>query len=143
MENAEIAKSSQALSITPIVLPPILAALRTSWNVDSERLRRAGIYNYLFWIQNVTRMAYVDRVIQFVQTYSRETEIVLVDGWTIDFSSKMIERILRLPAGGHLSKRCRDSQSINMSIGLKGNYLAPQGGVNLILRNHNGNNGLS
>lgn len=102
MEKGESAESSQSLTIRPIVLPSIPTPLRAAWNVNAEKLRQAGIFNYLAWIQSVTRMAYTDKVFQFVQTYSKELSTARVDGRTIDFSVKMIERILRLPGEGKL-----------------------------------------
>ena len=102
MEKGESAESSQSLTIRPIVLPPIPTSLRAAWNVNAEKLRQAGIFNYLAWIQSVTRVAYTDRVFQFVQTCSKELATAQVDGRTIDFSVKMIERTLRLPGEGKL-----------------------------------------
>jgi hypothetical protein len=68
MEKKEIAGSSQPLSIRSIVLPAIPDALRTSWNLNSERLRKAGMFTFLTWIQTILKVAYADKVIQFVQT---------------------------------------------------------------------------
>lgn len=102
MEKGESAESSPALTIRPVVLPSIPVALRTAWNNNGENLRQAKIFGYLVWIQSVTKIAYVDRVIQFVQSYSKETATAKVDGRTIDFSVQMIGRVLRLPSEGQL-----------------------------------------
>ena len=102
MEKGESDESSPTLTIRPIVLPPIPASLRVSWNNNGENLRQAGIFGYLAWIQSVMRIAYVDRVTEFIQSYTKETATAQVDGRTIDFSVKMIERALKLPSEGQL-----------------------------------------
>lgn len=102
MEKGESAESSRSLTIRPIVLPPIPASLRAAWNENEQKLNQAQIMNYLVWIQKVTRAAYVERVVQFVRSYSQETATAQVDGRTIDFSVTRVARELKLPQQGQL-----------------------------------------
>ena len=102
MEKGESAESSRSLTIRPIVLPPIPASLRAAWNENEQKLNQAQIMNYLAWIQKVTRAAYVERVVQFVRSYSQETATAQVDGRTIDFSVTRVARELKLPQQGQL-----------------------------------------
>lgn len=64
MEKKEIAEPSQLVTIRPIVLPSIPNTLRTAWNLNSERLRKARMFTFLTWIQTVLKVAYTDRVVQ-------------------------------------------------------------------------------
>lgn len=73
MEKEECAEPSQALTMRPLVLPCIPSSLWAAWNINEEKLRKTRIFNYLAWIQSITRVAYVDKVVQFVQTQPRET----------------------------------------------------------------------
>ena len=59
MEKGESIESNRSLTIRPIVLPPIHASLRAAWNGNVKKLNEANIMNYLAWIHNVTRVAYV------------------------------------------------------------------------------------
>ena len=47
-------------------------------------------------------MAYIDRVLQFVRTHSKETMIAQVEGRMIDFSMVMVGKHLKLPSDGPL-----------------------------------------
>ena len=71
-----------------------------SWNLNSEKLTKAGMFHFLAWVQTVNRVAFVARVVQFVKTYSKDTKTTQVDGRIIDCSLKMIERMLKLPIVG-------------------------------------------
>lgn len=102
MEKGESVESSQTLSIRLIVLPPISASLRVAWNTNGENLRHARIFSYLAWIQSITRVVYLDRVAQFVQSYSKETATTQVDGWTIDFICQDVRVNLEITIRGQL-----------------------------------------
>lgn len=102
MDKTEGPKSSQALTMRPMVLHGLPPSLRTAWEGNREKLTRAGVFAYLAWIQSITRVAFVERVAQFVQTHSEATETAQVDGRTIDFSVSMIGRRLKLPTNGQL-----------------------------------------
>ena len=102
MDKPENARVSQALTIRPMVLHALPSSLRTAWDSNREKLAQAGVYTYLAWLQNITRVAFVERVVQFVQTHSIETETAQVDGRTIDFSVAMIGKCLKLPVEGKL-----------------------------------------
>lgn len=95
-----MAESSRSLNIRAMVLPPIPLSLRASWNLNSEKLTRTGMFHFLAWIQIVIMVAYVTRVFQFIQSYFREIETAQVDGRTIDCSVTKIERLLKWPSEG-------------------------------------------
>ena len=66
------------------------------------------MFPFLAWIQTVNRAAFVSRVVQFIQSYYRETETAQVDGRTIDCSVTKIARLLKLPSEGQFIKEMLD-----------------------------------
>lgn len=58
------------------------------------------MFDFLCWVQSVTRMAYVDKVTHFIQTYSMDIATAQVDGMTIDCGVDAISRHLWLPKDG-------------------------------------------
>lgn len=100
MEVDETEEGGPAFSIKPMVLPNISTALKTAWKDNNVNLEKAGIFRFLCWVQTTTRVAYVDRVIQFIHTHSSETETAQVEGRTIDFSVNFVGRVLKLPIDG-------------------------------------------
>lgn len=100
MEADKWEDEERPLPFKPVVLPPITMTMKKAWKANREKLEEAGIFDFLCWAQSATRVAYVDRVVQFVQTYSPETQTAQVGGRTIDFSVKAVGRLLRLPIEG-------------------------------------------
>lgn len=127
----EMAESSRPLVIRPMVLPPIPPSLKASWNLNSEKLTKAGMFHFLAWVQTVNRVAYVAKVVQFVQNYSKDTETAQVDGRTIDCSLKMMERILKLPTVGQSLDDMTVLGKRQFSMVFEGDYPRPPNGCRL------------
>ena len=102
MELEELEETKKAFTLKPVVLPWITLTLKKTWKVNQERLEKAGIFNFLCWIQSETRAAYVERVTRFIQSYNPNTETAQVRGQMIDFSVKAVGRQLKLPVDGLL-----------------------------------------
>ena len=100
METDKWEDEARPLPFKHVVLPPITMTMKKAWKANREKLESAGVFDFLCWAQSTIRVAYVDRVTQFVQTYSPETQTAQVRGQTIDFSVKAFGRLLRLPTEG-------------------------------------------
>lgn len=104
-EVDKIEEDTPKLPLKPMVLPTVTMSLKVAWKANRVKLEKAGVFNYLCWIQSITRLAYVEEVTQFVQTYSMNTETPQVNGRTIDFSVDMVARHLWLPKDGLLLEK--------------------------------------
>ena len=71
------------MTLKPIVLPQITMTLKRAWKANRGNLEKAGIFDFLCWVQSATRVAYVEKVTQFLQTYNPDTETAQVDNKTI------------------------------------------------------------
>lgn len=100
MEADKWEEETRPLPFKPVILPPLTLTMKKTWKANREKLESAGIFEFLCWAQSITRVAYVDTVLQFVQTYSPATQTAQVCGRTIDFSVKAVGRHLRLPTEG-------------------------------------------
>ena len=103
MRPAEVEKEEEIprrWNVKPVVLPDIPLALKRAWKANQVKLETAGVFEYLCWVQAVTKVAFVDHVLQFLETYSMGVETAKVDGRVIDFSVPIIGRQLRIPADG-------------------------------------------
>ena len=67
-------EATPASSFKPVVLPPITMAMKMLWKANRVKLEKAGIFEYLCWIQSITRLAYAGEVIEFMKTHSMSTE---------------------------------------------------------------------
>lgn len=99
-ESEVLEEPEKALTLKPMVLPLITLALKKAWKANQEQLEQAGMFQFLCWVQSATRVAYVEEVTQFVQTYSPDAETAQVKGKTMDFSTQVVARRLRLPDDG-------------------------------------------
>lgn len=89
-------------SVKPAVLPDIPFALKKAWKANRVKLETAGVFDFLCWIQLVTKVAFVSHVVQFMDTYSIGKETAQVDGRVVPFSAVVIRNHLKLPADGIL-----------------------------------------
>ena len=87
-------------TIKPVVLRDIPFVLKKAWKANQAKLGKAGIFEFLCWVQFSTRVAYAHHVVQFMDTYSIGTETARVDGRVVPFSVQMIGNHLRLPTEG-------------------------------------------
>lgn len=88
--------------IRAVTLPVIPMILKKAWRANQGNLEQAGVFNYLCWIQGVTRVAYVEKVEQFISSYSMKSETARVNGRMIDFSAPVLRQFLKLPLEGLL-----------------------------------------
>lgn len=102
MEIDKIEEEEPRTTIRAVSLPVILMVLKKAWKANQVNLEQAGVFNYLCWIQGVTRVAYVERVEQFISTYSMKSETARVNDRMIDFSAPVIRQFLKLPLEGLL-----------------------------------------
>ena len=98
LEPEKVEEIELALALKPMVLP----VLKVAWKNNNKKSEKVGMFDYLCWIQSVTRMAYVDKAAQFIWTYSMDTSTTQVDGRTIDCGIDVIARNLWLPKEGLL-----------------------------------------
>lgn len=99
-EAEDIDEREKGLTLNPVVLPAITMTLKRAWKANRENLEKAGMFDFLCWVQSATRVAYVAQVTQFLQTYAPDTETAQVDDKTIDFSAQVVARHLKLPMDG-------------------------------------------
>lgn len=86
--------------VKPLVLPVIAFVLKKAWKANQVKLESAGVFNYLCWVQMVTRVAFADWVAQVIETYSDEAATAQVNGRVIELSAQTIGRYLKLPSDG-------------------------------------------
>ena len=87
-------------SVKPVVLSDIPFALKKAWKANQVKLESAGVFEFICWMQLVTKVAFGSHVVQFMNTYSVDTETARVDGRVVSFSVQMIRNHLKLPAEG-------------------------------------------
>ena len=87
-------------TIKPLVLPAIPMTLKVAWKNNRTKLEKAGMFDHFCWLQDATRTAYSDQVLQFITTYDSDTATAMVDGRTIDCGLDTIARLLWLPKEG-------------------------------------------
>lgn len=87
-------------NVKPAMLFDTPLALKKAWKANQIKLERAGLYEFLCWVQVILRVAYVDHVLQFLETYSMGVETATVEGRVVNFSVPTIGRVLRIPADG-------------------------------------------
>ena len=46
--------------VKPLVLPTLNFVLKKAWKANQLKLEAAGFFNYLCWVQMVTRVAFTD-----------------------------------------------------------------------------------
>ena len=100
MEEEQEEKIPRKWVVKPVVLPPIIFVLKKVWKANQVKLKTAGVFNFLCWVQMVTRVAFTDWVAQVLETYSEEAGTAKVNGRVIEFSAQTIGRFLKLPADG-------------------------------------------
>lgn len=96
----DMEEKEKTLALKPIVLPPITMTLKRVWKANRENLEKAGIFDFLCWVQSATRVAYVEQATQFLQTYTPATGTAQVDDRAVDFSMQVVARYLKLPMNG-------------------------------------------
>ena len=89
-------------TVKPVVLFDIPFALKKAWKANQIKLESAGVFEFVCWMQLVTKVAFGSHVVQFMNTYSVDTETARVDGRVVSFSVPMIRNHLKLPADGIL-----------------------------------------
>lgn len=102
MEVDKVEAEEPSTTIRAVALPDIPLALKKAWEANQVNLEQAGMSNYLCWIQRATRVAYVEKVAQFISTHSMKSETARVNDRVIDFSAFMLRRFLKLPSEGLL-----------------------------------------
>ena len=95
-------EAEPTFTVKPLVLLVITMPLKVAWKNNQNKLEKAGMFDYFCWIQSVTRVAYVEKVNQFIKTYDSDTATAQVDGRTIDVGVNSIARLLWLPKEGLL-----------------------------------------
>ena len=100
MDIGKVEEVEPEVTVKPITLPAISLALKKAWKSNQANLEKAGIFNYLCWIQGAVRAAHVAKVVPFIRTYSMLTECARVEGKLIDCSVRMVGIRLKLPMDG-------------------------------------------
>lgn len=89
-------------TVEPVVLSDIPFSLKKAWKANQVKLESAGVFDFLCWIQLVTKVAFGNHVVQFMNIYSVDTETATVDDRIVSISVPMIRNHLKLPAEGIL-----------------------------------------
>ena len=87
-------------TVKPVVLPDLPMNMKRAPKANQVKLEKAWILYFICWIQNSRRIAFVDRVNQFVSTYSMKTEKTRVDRREVNFSVQSIGQQVKLPTSG-------------------------------------------
>lgn len=86
------------------VLPNVVLAFEKVWKANQVKLGMAGVFNYPCWIPMVTKVTYVDRMDEFIETYSMATKQAKVDGRVVNISIQTIGKYLKIPTNGLTNK---------------------------------------
>ena len=73
MRPMERGKEKAIMSIWTVklvVLPDLPMNMKRALKANQVKLEKGGIFDFICWIQKSRRIAFVDRVNQFVSTYS-------------------------------------------------------------------------
>lgn len=100
MEEDPDEKVPRKWVVKPAVLPVITFVLKKAWKANQVKLETTCIFNYLCWVQMVTRVAFADWVTQVIETYSEESATAKVNGRVIELSAQTIGRFMKLPIDG-------------------------------------------
>lgn len=61
-EVGDMEEKKNGLTLKPITLPVITMTLKRVWKANRENLEKAGMFDFLCWVQGRTRVAYVEQV---------------------------------------------------------------------------------
>lgn len=86
-EVDKVEETKSTLPLKPLVLPMNTMPLKVAWKDNRERLEKAGVFEYLCWIQSIMRLAYVENFLnssKFIQCLLRVLKLMegqLTMGW--------------------------------------------------------------
>lgn len=89
-------------TVKPVVLSDIPFALKKAWKANQIKLESTRVFDFLCWMQLVTKVAFGNHVVQFMNTYLVDTQIARVDDRVVSFSVQRIRNHLKLLANGIL-----------------------------------------
>lgn len=93
-------EQEKMMALKPMTLPGITMTLKRAWKANSENLEKAGVFDFLCYVQGATRVAYVEPITRFLHTYTPDTGTAQVEARVIDFFVQVVARHLKLPMNG-------------------------------------------
>lgn len=86
--------------VKTLAMAEILCRFQQIMSKHKVALEKAKIWDFLLWARDEEKVVHVRKVMQFVDTYQLKMMFASIGIQTMDFSTKTISRVLKIPKEG-------------------------------------------